>query len=285
MNVTLPENKISKKQIILYLVIAIICIISIIIAFYVQFYARIDIGKMMGIESELIYGKKSEEEAENLEMNFDQLFTNSIEGENDLSNSKKKDAEKPIVYTKIAKKETKVNNFDVEIYIPYINIDNEIADEYNKEIETFIQKTREILNTENNNAIYLVEYVATIQNDILSVMIKSNLKEGSSAQRLIIETFNYDLRNNKKITLEELLKVERLNINDVQTKINDEIKTEQKRVEDLEKLGYSRYNRDVTSNMYKIENTNVFYMSKDAIYILYPYGNENLTNDLDMIIL
>lgn len=285
MNVTLPENKISKKQIILYLVIAIICIISIIIAFYVQFYARIDIGKMMGIESELIYGKKSEEEAENLEMNFDQLFTNSIEGENDLSNSKKKDAEKPIVYTKIAKKETKVNNFDVEIYIPYINIDNEIADEYNKEIETFIQKAREILNTENNNAIYLVEYVATIQNDILSVMIKSNLKEGSSAQRLIIETFNYDLRNNKKITLEELLKVERLNINDVQTKINDEIKTEQKRVEDLEKLGYSRYNRDVTSNMYKIENTNVFYMSKDAIYILYPYGNENLTNDLDMIIL
>ena len=285
MNVTLPENKISKKQIILYLVIAIICIISIIIAFYVQFYGRIDIGKMMGIESELIYGKKSEEEAENLEMNFDQLFTNSIEGENDLSNSKKKDAEKPIVYTKIAKKETKVNNFDVEIYIPYINIDNEIADEYNKEIETFIQKAREILNTENNNAIYLVEYVATIQNDILSVMIKSNLKEGSSAQRLIIETFNYDLRNNKKITLEELLKVERLNINDVQTKINDEIKTEQKRVEDLEKLGYSRYNRDVTSNMYKIENTNVFYMSKDAIYILYPYGNENLTNDLDMIIL
>lgn len=286
MNVTLPENKISKKQIILYLVIAIICIISIIIAFYVQFYARIDIGKMMGIESELIYGKKSEEEAENLEMNFDQLFTNSIEGENDLSNSKKKDAEKPIVYTKIAKKETKVNNFDVEIYIPYINIDNEIADEYNKEIETFIQKAREILNTENNNnAIYLVEYVATIQNDILSVMIKSNLKEGSNAQRLIIETFNYDLRNNKKITLEELLKVERLNINDVQTKINDEIKTEQKRVEDLEKLGYSRYNRDVTSNMYKIENTNVFYMSKDAIYILYPYGNENLTNDLDMIIL
>ena len=47
MNVTLPENKINKKQIILYLVITIICIISIIIAFYVQFYARIDIGKMM----------------------------------------------------------------------------------------------------------------------------------------------------------------------------------------------------------------------------------------------
>ena len=51
MNVTLPENKINKKQIILYSVIAVICIISVIIAFYVQFYARIDIGKMMGIDS------------------------------------------------------------------------------------------------------------------------------------------------------------------------------------------------------------------------------------------
>ena len=117
MNVTLPENKINKKQIILYLVIAIICIISIIIAFYVQFYARIDIGKMMGIESELIYGKKSGEETESLEMNFDQLFTNSIEGENDLSNSKKKDEEKPIVYTEIEKKENELCRISDNLFL------------------------------------------------------------------------------------------------------------------------------------------------------------------------
>ena len=240
MNVTLPENKINKKQIILYSVIAVICIISVIIAFYVQFYARIDIGKMMGIDSELVYGKKTGEETEELEMNFDDLFTNSIEGENDLSNSKRKDQERPIVYTETEKKEAKVNNYDLEVHIPYINIDSEIADEYNNEIQTFVEKTNEILNAENNNnAIYTVEYVATIQNDILSVMIRSNLKEGSSAQRLIIETYNYDLRNNKKISLEELLKVERLNINDVQSQINETIETEQRRVEDLEKLGYT----------------------------------------------
>ena len=191
-----------------------------------------------------------------------------------------------MIYLQIQKKEAKVNNYDLEVHIPYINIDSEIADEYNNEIQTFVEKTNEILNAENNNnAIYTVEYVATIQNDILSVMIRSNLKEGSSAQRLIIETYNYDLRNNKKISLEELLKVERLNINDVQSQINETIETEQRRVEDLEKLGYTRYNRDTSSDMYKIENSDVFYMSPTAIYILYPYGNENLTNDLDMIIL
>ena len=240
---------------------------------------------MMGIDSELIYGKKTGEETEELEMNFDQLFTNSIEGENDLSNSKKKDQEKPIVYTETEKKEAKVNNYDLEVHIPYINIDSEIADKYNNEIQTFVQKTNEILNAENNNAIYTVEYVATIQNDILSVMIRSNLKEGSSAQRLIIETYNYDLRNNKEISLEELLKVERLDVNDVQSQINDAIETEQRRVEDLQKLGYTRYSRDTSSYIYKIENSNIFYMSPNAIYILYPYGNENMTNDLDMIIL
>ena len=71
----------------------------------------------------------------------------------------------------------------------------------------------------------------------------------------------------------------------IQSQINETIETEQRRVEDLEKLGYTRYNRDTSSDMYKIENSDVFYMSPTAIYILYPYGNENLTNDLDMIIL
>ena len=39
MNLTLPkETEIGKKQIIIYISIILICIISIVIAFYVQFY-------------------------------------------------------------------------------------------------------------------------------------------------------------------------------------------------------------------------------------------------------
>lgn len=56
------------------------------------------------------------------------------------------------------------------------------------------------------NVIFTVEYVANVQDDILSLMIKSNLKEGSNAQRIIIQTYNYDLRNNKEISLERVLK-------------------------------------------------------------------------------
>ena len=41
----------------------------------------------------------------------------------------------------------------------------------------------------------------------------------------------------------------------MQGKITDSIKTEQKKVEDLEKLGYNVYSRDVSNDMYKIENS------------------------------
>ena len=85
------------------------------------------------------------------------------------------------------------------------------------------KETEDILASENQNTIYTVEYIANVQDDILSLMIRSNLKEGASAQRVIIETFNYDLRNNKEISLEELLKIKGLNKQEVQEKINNEI--------------------------------------------------------------
>ena len=51
MNLTLPkETEIGKKQIIIYISIILICIISIVIAFYVQFYARIDIASLVGLK-------------------------------------------------------------------------------------------------------------------------------------------------------------------------------------------------------------------------------------------
>ena len=86
--------------------------------------------------------------------------------------SKKKEADKPLVYTRTQKKESKLNSYDVEVNIPYINIDNPKVEEYNKEIESFEAKTNDILNSENRNTIYTVEYVANVQDDILSLMIR-----------------------------------------------------------------------------------------------------------------
>lgn len=287
MNVVLPEkNRIKKRQLFIYISIIIICIISVIIAFYVQFYTRIDIAKFIGISQKDGLGSKTEEQQQTIKSEFNTIFNNTITNDNDTNNSKKEEADKKIVYTKYEKKETKLNSYDLEVHIPHINISGEVVEKYNQEIENiFVDMAKKVLQSENNNVIYTVEYVANIQDGILSVMIKSNLKEGSKAQKVIIQTYNYDLRNNKEITLAEVLKIEQLNENDVQNRIKTDIQTEQKKAQDLKSLGYNIYSRDINSDIYSIEKSTEFYFTGNTLYIIYAYGNQMATSEMDIVIL
>jgi len=287
MNVVLPEkNRIKKRQLFIYISIIIICIISVIIAFYVQFYTRIDIAKFIGISQKDGLDSKTEEQQQTIKSEFNTIFNNTITNDNDTNNSKKEEADKKIVYTKYEKKETKLNSYDLEVHIPHINISGEVVEKYNQEIENiFVDMAKKVLQSENNNVIYTVEYVANIQDDILSVMIKSNLKEGSKAQKVIIQTYNYDIRNNKEITLAEVLKIEQLNENDVQNRIKTDIQTEQKKAQDLKSLGYNIYSRDINSDIYSIEKSTEFYFTGNTLYIIYAYGNQMATSEMDIVIL
>lgn len=287
MNVVLPEkNRIKKKQLFIYISIIIICIISVIIAFYVQFYTRIDIAKFIGISQKAGLGSKTEEQQQTIKSEFNTIFNNTITNDNDTNNSKKEEADKKIVYTKYEKKETKLNSYDLEVHIPHINISGEVVEKYNQEIENiFVDMAKKVLQSENNNVIYTVEYVANIQDDILSVMIKSNLKEGSKAQKVIIQTYNYDIRNNKEITLAEVLKIEQLNENDVQNRIKTDIQTEQKKAQDLKSLGYNIYSRDINSDIYSIEKSTEFYFTGNILYVIYAYGNQMATSEMDIVVL
>lgn len=286
MKVVVPEKiKITKKDLIIYISVATICVVSIIIAFYIQFYGRIDIGMLVGLKEEQHLGKKTEEEVATLKADFDKLFTNSLDDSGQHDN-KKIDSNKKLVFTGLEKKEQKLNSYNLEVRIPYINIDNEIVSNYNKELEEkYVAKVQEILQSENRNIRYSVEYAVSLQEDILSVLIRTTLKEGFDAQKTEIKTYNYDLRNNKEIVLQDMLNFKQLDKNEIQTIIHNEIEAEQKKVEDLRKSGYNIYNRDITNNQYKIENTTEVYYTQNAIYIMYPYGNNSTTSELDMVII
>lgn len=286
MNVVLPEkDRIKKQQLIIYVSIISVCIISVIIAFYVQFYTRIDIGKVFGITQSGL-GNKTDEQQQTLKTEFNTIFDNNIKNDNGDNNSKKIDQDKKLVYTKYEKKDTKLNSYDLEVHIPYINISGEVVEKYNQEIEkVFADMARTVLQSENNNAVYDVQYVANVQDDILSLMIKSNFKEGNKPQKVIVQTYNYDLRNNKEITLGEILKIERLDENTVQSKIKSEVQTEQKKAQDLKSLGYNIYSRDVNSDIYSMEKSTEFYFADDVLYIIYAYGNEAATSEMDIVIL
>ena len=286
MNVNLPdEHPIKKKQIIIYVSILVVCIICVIVAFYVQFYARIDIGSLVGITSENALGQKTEEEIQTLDTDFGNLFVNTVQNDNGENNNKKQDESKPLVYTNYEKKESKLNSYDLEVRIPYINVKSDVVDGYNKEIEDiFVKIANNVLQSQNTNIIYTVDYVANVKDGILSVMIRSNLKEGANAQKVIIQTYNYDLRNNKEITLEEVLKIEKLQREDVESKIKSKIEEEEKKAEDLKSLGYNIYLRDTSSDIYTIENSTEFYLDNNALYIIYAYGNAAETSQMDLVI-
>jgi len=191
-----------------------------------------------------------------------------------------------LVYTIYEKKGSKINDYDVDLHIPCVNIDNEIAEKFNEEIKNvFVKIAQNVVQSENKNTIYSVEYVADIQDNILSIMIKSNLKEGSNAQKVIIQTYNYDLKTDKEVSLKDVIQKENIDEQKVQSIIKEEISNEQKKSKDLRALGYNIYNRDSSSDIYNIENSTEFYLTENTLYIIYAYGNETSTSEMDVVVI
>ena len=285
MKITLPKKeKTDIRAIAIYTIAIISCIIAIIIVGITQFLGKNKLEEMLSIGSSGTSQQEIDEQA--LIAEFDNIFNNQLEKNNFNTNVKKQEENKEIIYTYYDKTESKKNSYELDLQIPYINIDNEIIRQYNNEIkETFQKKAEKVLATQNKKIVYTVKYQATIENNILSLIIKSELKEGASAQRKIIKTYNYDLSTNKEIDLEEMITKKGLKQEEVQRKIKDRIKIEEKKVEDLKNLGYSIFERNSEDEQYDIGNSKEFFIRNQHIYVIYAYGNENLTSEMDIVVI
>ena len=125
------------------------------------------------------------------------------------------------------------------------------------------------MKAKNKNVIYTVDYSAYVANNILSVVVRSTLKEGANPQRDIIQTYNYDLISQNKCTIDKMIEIKGITKKEANQKISDEIKIIQKRVEELAKLGYTIYQRDYTSDIYNINNVTDYFMGNDnTLYII-----------------
>ena len=325
MNLNIEKNKDSKKRIIMYIIIGLICILSIAIVIGVQVLGNDVVDNIFGINK---ITKRTEEEETTLKDNFENIFNNKVD-DNGSYKIKKINLEKEIVFTNYSKND-KNNKYEIDVNIPYINIKNsDDVNNFNNEMEnTFAGKAENIIETnkdnlnnsntensvdgktsnienenyvsetKNNNSssnnnsasnivstIYTVKYKAYVENDILSVVIYSDLKQSTSAQRVIIQTFNYDLKENKKLSLEDIIKKFNLKENEVQNKINLSIQKEQQKSENLIKLGYKVFSRDTKSNIYKIENITEYFVYNNNIYIVFAYGNTQMTSEKDIVII
>ena len=283
MNLELPKKqKMSRKRMALYITIGIICVLAITIVIGVQILGNDIIDNFFGVTK---LTKRSEQEENELKTNFENLFQNQFENEENTITTNKIEKDKDIVYTYYQKDES-TENYEININLPYINIENDQVKNFNEEISnTFESKSEEIINENSQNSIYTVKYFASIKNNILSVALYSDLKQGTNAQRVIIETLNYNLNENKIMSLEDILNTYDLNENEVQNKINEDIKEEQRKADELRELGYDIFSRDINSNIYEIKNITEYFIYNENIYIVFAYGNNQLTTEMDIVII
>ena len=157
---------------------------------------------------------------------------------------------------------------------------------YNSKTQSiFANKVTSIVTGANQYTIYNIDYVAYINDGILSLTIKSTLKEGNNPQRNIVLSYNYNIETGESVTLDEVLEKYNISKNEVNKKINTQVKEASKQAEKIsEATGQNMYKRDLTNAMYLTENVNNFLVGKNGeIYIIYAYGNNSLTSEIDII--
>ena len=282
MNVELPNKyKLKKSDIAIYTVSILACLVALIVVVIMQVMGSDVSNKFFGTNKAK---KISEEEELKLKTDFDNMFTNTFSGE--VIDSDKIDENQDFVYTGYQNQDVVSGNYTLNVNIPCINIQSSILEEHNQEIDTiFKQKTNEILNSKGNQIVYTVEYVSFVEDNVLTVVIRSNLKEGNSAQQVSVYTYNYDLLNKREMSLQDMIGKLSLNTNDVQNFVKKEIEQEEQNSKSLKELGYNIYVRDSKDKMYIIENSKQFFTLNGKLYIVYAYGNSSLTSEMDLIII
>ena len=269
--------KLNGRKIFLITVLA-ICVIAINLAVYFQITQKPK--------------DKGEDDAVNIDTimlteNFNNIFDNQLNLQNNEINVNKVDFNKEVVYTSYANNKAEGNTSEFNVNIPCLNIQNEVAQTINNEINSiFYQKAEDILRSGEQNTNYNVNYKAYINDNILSLIIKATLKEGNNPQRVIIKTYNYNLSSNSNLGIREILEYRKISTGYAQSKIKEAIQLASEEATRYKELGYNMYLRNVNNEMYLLENTSVYFIGEGkAVYILYPYGNSNYTSELDIVVI
>ncbi|MCI9063538.1 MAG: hypothetical protein HFJ17_02915 [Clostridia bacterium] len=280
MRPVLPENKKNYKLWIVYIFIFLICIMGIGVSMYMQYFQEEKLGVIMGItDSE----SEDEDEYNELKNNLNNIFTNNIQIMQEDVKVEKIREDYDIVVSRHTYNEEK-EDYTLNVSIPNINIKNEQISTYNEKIlNTYKTKVEELMG--DTGYIYDVRYKAYIQNNILSLIIHSELKEKDNNQKIMIETYNYDLNENREVTLEGMLEMKNITKDSANTKIKKEIEQIEEKNKSLTELGYTLYKRDLSSDMYKVENIKQYFQGEDgSIYVIFPYGNYEQTSEMDIVI-
>ncbi len=272
----------SSQRKILYIAIAAFCIFAVIAGVVDQ----VSIAKAKNKESKEMAELGGISQAE-LKQEFNSIFDNEIHYNNyDLTGVSKKAENENIVYSAYDIVENKENTYEVDIHLPLVNINDDVATEFNKITQqVFADKATEILNkAEGSTTIYSVNYTGYIYGDVLSIILKSTLKEENNAQRTIVKTYNYDLKTKSEVSINDAISKKGINKSDVESKIKKQVVKAIQEANSINASGYNTYSRNIEDTIYNLDNISEFFFKEDGtLYIVFAYGNNNYTSEMDII--
>ena len=281
----------GPKKYIFFTVLTLVCIVAICLGIYTQFFYKYSDTDplMLGIN---IGSKKTAEEIDMLKADFNNLFNNSIVINSENVRVDRIEPSRELVYTTYNLVNEDENFYSVNAQIPVLNINTDIAKSINAEIkEEYYDKANSIMRRTEGNTIYTVSYAAFINQDILSVVIKASLKEQNKAEKVTVKTYCYSLPDDKLLSINNvlessnLLEAKALTLENIQNTINEDIKKAYNNAKIIAESYGTLYERDLSSDIYILENTSNFFLTQDGyIYIVYAYGNNDYTNEMDIII-
>lgn len=275
----------GANRYVFFIVLALICIIALCLGIYGQFfykYAKTD-PFMIGIN---IGSQKTAEEISNLKSNFNSLFTNSISINSENVKANKMEPSKDLVYTVYNLVNEDENYYSVNAQIPVLNVNTDQAKSINSRIrEKFYDMANSIMRRTDEKTIYTVSYASFVNQEIISIVVKASLKEEGKSEKVMVETYNYSLTQDKEIVLTDFIEAKETTNEIVQKTINENIRDAYNNAQMIAAQFGVLYERDLENDMYKIENTKNYFLTQDGyVYIIYAYGNNDYTNELDIVI-
>ena len=269
----------------LYVLIAIFCVFAIIAGIYAQFIEQGTGSSGVGNNGSTVVGGK---DRETIKSEFNSLFTNTINLNGFVTSGiSKLSSDQEIIYSLDRTENT--DAYELDIHIPVVNIKSDVASKFNNITQMiFADKANEVLGKTDTTTktLYNIDYTAYVNDEILSVVIKSTLKEGQNAQRVIIQTYNYNLTTGSEVTLNDLITKKALNKDEVNNRIMAVVQEADNESKLVASAGYNEvFSRDLSSDMYAVDNSGTFFLgNQEQLYIIYAYGNQNFTSEMDIVL-
>jgi hypothetical protein len=219
------EYILRDKRLMFIICILLICSIAIAVAVY-----SVVTNQRIRVTPE----ERQARELEELRNNFRNIFTNTLYINNNYEDLSPNIDFDMLMETAYALREVQAGRYDFNINIPRINLEHENIEEINELIrETYLRRAAEIHRTATVNTVFNVDYVAFVNGNVLSVVIRATLL-ANPPQRFMVQTFNVDLDTLEILTIQDIIELKNLVPVDMQEIIDEEIAERVRQVEAIE---------------------------------------------------